>query len=209
MQITRKLFRLAALMLLVVVNTLTISAQTTQPSPTREERLKKQESKMVFPLVKGSFLSGVIPVEDITSKPDPAKQVKLIFDFTQSTSTGKQATKINEGLEEVARILNLHIASGVKKEKLKAVIIFHSGSILSVLSNEFYQQKYQSNNPNLDMLGQLNAAGVEMIICGQSLALREIEHRLLLPQVKIALAAKTTLTKYHGEGYFEFPIHAE
>jgi intracellular sulfur oxidation DsrE/DsrF family protein len=209
MQITTKLFRLAALMLLVVVNTLSLSAQTTQPSPTREERMKKQESNMVFPLVKGSYLSGVIPVEDITSKPDPNKEVKLIFDFTQSTSTGNQANKINEGLEEVARILNLHIAAGVKKEKLKAVIVFHAGSILSVMKNDFYQQKYKATNPNMDMLGQLSAAGVDLVICGQSLALREIPHPMVLPQVKIAYAAKTTLSKYLGEGYVEFPIKEE
>lgn len=177
--------------------------------PTREELFKKQESKMIFPLIKGGAMCGVIPVEDITSKPDPNKEVKLIFDFTQSTSSGNQANKINEGLEEVARVLNLHIAAGVKKEKLKAVIVFHSGSILSVMKNEFYQQKYKATNPNLDILGQLTAAGVNMVICGQSLALRDIPHPMVLPEVKIAYAAKTTLSKYLGEGYVEFPVKAE
>jgi intracellular sulfur oxidation DsrE/DsrF family protein len=182
-----------------------ITFSQTSP-PAREELFKKQESKMVFPLIKGGPMCGVIPVEDITSKPDPNKEVKLIFDFTQSTSTGNQAFKINEGLEEVARVLNLHVAAGVKKEKLKTIIVFHAGSIFSVMNNAFYQQKYQAPNPNLEMLNQLTTAGVEMIICGQSLALREIPHNMVLPQVKIAVAAKTTLSRYHAEGYYGFEI---
>jgi intracellular sulfur oxidation DsrE/DsrF family protein len=182
-------------------------SQTT--APTREERFKKLESKMIFPLIKGGSMCGVIPVEGINSKPDPDKEIKLIFDFTQSTSKDNQAKKINEGLEEVARILNLHIAAGVKKEKLKPVIVFHSGSILSILNNEYYQQTYKSDNPNMNILNQLSSTGVEMVICGQSLALRDVPHIMLLPEVKIALAAKTTLTKYKSEGYIEFIIKTE
>lgn len=77
------------------------------------------------------------------------------------------------------------------------------------MTNEFYQQKFQATNPNLDILGQLSLAGVELVICGQSLALREIPHPNVLPQVKIAYAAKTTLSKYQGDGYVEFPIKTE
>lgn len=205
MNITKNFCYLGAMVILVTSN-LPLLAQT---SPTREELLKKQESKLIFPLINGGVSCGVVPVQNITSMPDPKKEVKLIFDFTQATSTGNQAKKINEGLEEVARILNLHIAAGVKKEKLKAVIVFHSGSITSVMTNEFYQQKFQATNPNLDILGQLSLAGVELVICGQSLALREIPHPNVLPQVKIAYAAKTTLSKYQGDGYVEFPIKTE
>jgi len=205
MKIIKNFCYLVVLGMLVTAN-LPLLAQT---SPTRAELLKKQESKLIYPLIKGGVSCGVVPVENATSKPDPNKEVKLIFDFTQATSSGNQAKNINEGLEEVARILNLHIAAGVKKEKLKAVIVFHAGSIMSVMNNEFYQQKFQATNPNLDILGQLSVAGVELIICGQSLALREIPHPNVLPQVKIAYAAKTTLSKYQGDGYVAFAIKTE
>jgi intracellular sulfur oxidation DsrE/DsrF family protein len=178
-------------------------------APTREERFKKLESKMIFPLIKGGAMCGVIPVENITSKPDPNKEIKLIFDFTQSTSEGNQAKKINEGLEEVARILNLHIAAGVKKEKLNSVIVFHSGAIFSILTNGYYQQKYQTDNPNLDILNQLSAAGVQMVICGQSLALREMPHNQIIPGAKVAISAKTTLSKFAADGYYTFSIKPE
>ena len=196
--------------ILIVCTTLLTHISICQTaSLTREERFKKLESKMIFPLIKGGYMCGVIPVDNITSKPGTHIDIKLIFDFTQTTSKDNQAKKINEGLEEVARILNLHIASGVKKTKLKSVIIFHSGSIISILNNEFYQQNYKSNNPNVDMLKQLSSAGVEMVICGQSLALRNVPHSMLLPDVKIALAAKTTLSKYQSQGYIAFEIKTE
>jgi intracellular sulfur oxidation DsrE/DsrF family protein len=209
MHFTGKHFRLAAFMLMGLVHTFSITAQTTQASPTRDERLKKQESKMVFPMIKGSYLSGVIPVENAALKAGPNETVKLMFDFTQATSAGKQANKVNEGLEEVARILNIHVVSGVKKENIKAVIVFHAGSIMSVLSDNYYQQNYQAANPNIAMLNQLQAAGVELYICGQSLALREISASMVLPQVKVALAAKTTLTHFDALGYYEFVIKGE
>lgn len=194
-------------LLLIVVSTFIMQITFGQNSnPTREERFKKLESKMIFPLIKGSTMCGVIPVEHISSKPDPNKEIKIMFDFTQTTSKDNQAKKINEGLEEVARVLNLHIAAGLKKEKLKVVIVFHSGSILSVLTNEYYQQTYKSDNPNIGMLNQLNAAGVEMVICGQSLALREISHNQLIPEILVAISAKTTLSKYAAEGYFNYSI---
>lgn len=154
-------------------------------------------------------MSGIIPVENITNSLDPKKDVKLIFDFTQSTSAGNQANKVNEGLEEVGRVLNLHIAAGVKKEKLRVVIIFHSGSILSILSDEYYQKTYQSNNPNQDIIHQLSTAGVQMVICGQSLALRNISHKEVIPIVQVAMSAKTTLSKYGAAGYYYFSIKQE
>lgn len=197
-------------LLLIVFSTFIMQITFGQTSnPTREERFKKLESKMIFPLIKGGAMCGVIPVEHISSKPDPNKEIKIMFDFTQTTSKDNQAKKINEGLEEVARVLNLHAASGVTKEKLKAVIVFHSGSILSILTNEYYQQNYKSDNPNMDILNQILSAGVEMVICGQSIALRNVPYSQIIPDCKVAISAKTTLSKYAADGYYTFSVKPE
>ncbi len=195
--------RFMGMLFFTIVANLCLNAQT---AANREEIFKKMESKMVFPLIKGGAMCGVLPVENLDIKSDPDKEVKLMFDFTQSTSTGNQAVKINEGLEEVARILNLHVLAGTKKEKLKAVIVFHSGAIFSVFTDAYYREKYQGSNPNLDLLTQLSAAGVQMVVCGQSLALREIPRADILPFIQVAVAAKTTLSKYHAQGFYEFII---
>ena len=114
----------------------------------KEDRFAKLEPKMVFPMIKGSKMTGVVPVDFITNAPDTKEEIKLVFDFTQSTANNAQGSHVNEGLEEVIRILNLHIASGFKRENLKAVIVFHSASILSIMNDEYYRKTYKTNNPN-------------------------------------------------------------
>ena len=172
----------------------------------REERFKKQETKMVYPMFNAGVLSGVFPVENATYKPDPSKEVKLMFDFSQATSPGNQATKLNEGLAEVARVLNLHVAAGTPKEKIKAIVVFHAGSISTLLNDSFHQKLFQQPNPNESLLRQLNAAGISLIVCGQSLQLRDQPASNLLPFIQVAFSAKTTFTQYLGKGYNAYAI---
>ncbi len=184
-----------------------IQAQTQNTAAvSREERFTKLEPKMIYPLIKGSKMTGVIPIENISNKPDTDKELKLIFDFTQGTFNNAQGTHVNEGLEEVGRIMNLHIAAGYKKENLKTIIIFHSASLLSILNNEYYQKAYGKPNPNNDLFSQFQKAGTGLIVCGQSLQFRELSHTELLPSIQIAFSAKTTLSKYQDKGYIVFTI---
>lgn len=187
-------------------------AQTENATPaplTREQRYAKVEPQLIYPLVKGTMMSGVLPVKDLSNRLDPNEKISLIFNFTQGTANKAQATHINEGLDEVARILNLHIAAGIKKENLKAVIVFHSAAVMSILSNDYYQMNYGGKNPNLDFLNQLKTAGVETVVCGQSLGLRGFTKSELLPQIQIAQSAITTLSKYQHKGYILFEIKEE
>ena len=194
------------------ISCLAVFAQTPKPDSaviTREQRYAKVAPLLIFPLIKGSIMSGVLPVSDITNKVDPKTKMKLIFNFTRGTANKAQGTHFNEGLEEIGRILNLHIAAGIKKENLKAVIVFHSSALLSVLTNEYYQKNYKSQNPNLDLLKQLQDAGVELVVCGQSMGLRGFTKADLLPGVQIAQSALTTMSKYEAQGYIPFVIEEE
>ncbi|MGB4961030.1 MAG: DsrE family protein, partial [Saprospiraceae bacterium] len=175
-------------------------------TPTKEERYAKMQNKLVYPLIKGSYMTGVMPILFANDHPSSKKKIKLIFDFTQSTANKAQGTHVNEGLEEVARILNLHVAAGYKKENIKTVIVFHSGSIISILNDSYYASKYQSDNPNKEMLGLLSGVGASFVVCGQSASLREIGPSEFLPEIKFAVSARTTLTKYQDEGYILFAI---
>jgi intracellular sulfur oxidation DsrE/DsrF family protein len=193
---------------LLVLSTLA-TAQNPANTQNRDERFKKLEGKMIFPVLNAGYLSGVLPVDNIAEKPDPNTEVKLMFDFTQATSSGNQAQKVNEGLSEVVRVLNLHAAAGIPKDKIKAIIVFHAASITTVMNDAFYQKQYQLNNPNAALLKELNDFGCNLVICGQSLQLREVPTTNLLPFIKVAVAAKTTLSKYHQQGYFLFEIKGE
>ena len=194
--------------LIVVFALLSVSivAQDSKPI-SKEDRFAKLESKMIFPMIKGSKMTGVVPVDFITNAPDKEEKMKLVFDFTQNTANNAQGTHVNEGLEEVIRVLNLHIASGFKKENLKAVVVFHSASILSIMNDEYYRKIYKTNNPNVDLLNQLLKNNIELVVCGQSIMLRELSPDDFLPNIQFALSAKTTLSKYQNIGYILFDIN--
>lgn len=183
-----------------------IVAQDSKPI-SKEDRFAKLESKMIFPMIKGSKMTGVVPVDFINNVLSPETNMKIIFDFTQSTANNAQGSIVNEGLEEVARILNLHLAAGLKRDNLKTVVVFHSASLLSILHDEYYQNKYGNNNPNKDILNQLMKNGIDLVVCGQSIMLRELSPGDILPGIQFALSAKTTLSKYQNIGYILFDIN--
>lgn len=69
-----------------------------------------------YPFIKGSKWSGVIPVSDPAEIPDPMHDYKLLFELTDK-NPDSLAKEINRGLDEVARVLNLHVASGIPPKK--------------------------------------------------------------------------------------------
>jgi intracellular sulfur oxidation DsrE/DsrF family protein len=178
----------------------------TAPTTVREQKFNRLAPKMTYPLINAGPMSGVLPIEGITNSPDTKKEVRLLFDFTQSTPSGIQAEEINPGLLEVARVINLHAAAGYDPKKIKSVIVFHSGSILSIMNAEYYMEQYKKTNPNLELLEKLQKAGATMVVCGQSLELRDFKSAQLVKGIDVALSAKTTLTKYHQAGFFTFEI---
>lgn len=186
------------------VVTILVSLQAHSQSAGRIAKEPKMEpfvSLLEYPLIKGSKWTGIVPVKKTTDKPDVNKVYKIVFDFTQN-GIGKDLTENpNEGLEEVARVLNLHIAAGIKKEHLKATIVVHSGASMSILNNETYFKKFKVNNPNEGLINQLQKAGVKIVLCGQTMNLRGIQENELYKDVFIAVAAKVALVKYQSMGY--------
>lgn len=200
---------LPAILMLAACLAITFLQSLLHAQPTRMERFKKLAPQMVYPFMKGSFMSGVIPVSNLSEMPDTNREYKLIFDFTQASAPGTQTIEMNPGLDEVARILNLHMAAGIPRSKIKAVVVFHAGSIPILLQEAAHQSLLKVSNPNIAFLTELNTLGCRLVVCGQSLALREIPAGQLLPFIHIALAAKTTITKYYQEGYYVFEIKGE
>ena len=197
-------------LILSIFLTVSLCAQelkTASKPISKEDRFAKLESKMIFPMIKGSKMTGVVPVDFINNVLSSETNMKIIFDFTQSTANNAQGSHVNEGLEEVARILNLHLAAGLKRDNLKAVVVFHSASLLSILHDEYYLSKYGNNNPNKDILNQLMKNGIDLVVCGQSIMLRELSPGDILPGIQFALSAKTTLSKYQNLGYILFDIN--
>ncbi|MBK8292079.1 MAG: DsrE family protein [Flammeovirgaceae bacterium] len=150
----------------------------------------------VSPVVKN--YGGIFEIPYADEKPDPTLDYKIVIEVVSNTD---KYDSINWPLFNVARLLNLHVTGGVPKEKIQVVVVIHGGAAFTVMNNEAYKAKYGVDNPNLNLYQELQQAGVKMFVCGQSLIARKIDRLKMVPEVKIATSALTTLTTYQLKGH--------
>ncbi|MEB2784723.1 DsrE family protein [Algoriphagus persicinus] len=113
----------------------------------------------------------------------------------------KDSTAIHPVILEVARTYNLNIANGVPAEKIHIAAVIHGGLVQAILSEEAYQKKYQTSNPNLAAIKALENAGDKFYVCGQSMGFYNHSSKHITPLVKMAISAKTTFIILDQMGY--------
>jgi predicted peroxiredoxin len=223
---TRKINSMRKLIVLFALTCTIVSICTAQtPATGNTEQAKKDSvahAKMIqdslkmaklfaiaqYPLLKGSKWSGVIPVSDPTEIPDPNRDYKLLFEITER-NPDSLAKDINAGLDEVTRVLNLHFASGIPAKNLMPVIVVHGPGLRALMTNECYRKKHSIDNPNLQLIHDLEKMGAKFIACGQAMAFTETKKEDLLPDIKISLTAQTVLSNYQLQGYVLYSIKAD
>lgn len=139
------------------------------------------------------------PVADPDYKMDADATYKVLFDVT--TSADEKPEQVNKGLETAARFLNMHVKAGKSRETLHPVMVVHGSASYGLLKNEYYKEKYGVDNPNIGLIQALDKAGVEIYICGQTAAHRDIGAEKRLSEVKLALSAMTVLIELQQQGY--------
>lgn len=148
------------------------------------------------PVIKSAGTISDIPFA--TVKGDPTMDYNIVIDIMLGAPKPDQ---VNSGLDNVARLLNLHAVAGVPANKMHVVLAVHNESANALMNNEAYQKKYDVDNPNLKLLEELHNAGVKITVCGQSLVKRAIDYKTLAPNVEVAISMLTTLTTYQLKGY--------
>ncbi len=160
-----------------------------------------------YPLITSAKMSGVVPVENPTEKPDPTMEYKLLFELTYN-NPDSMAKELNDGLAEIGRVINLHVASGIPAEKIIPVVVVHGSALYSVMNNEAYQKKYACENPNLQLIAELEQkAVVKFIACGQAMAFFQVDRSTLPPEFKVSLTAQTVLSNYQTKNYVLYVIN--
>lgn len=172
----------------------------TEKDFTEKVKWAKIKAIAVYPLLNGGENSGIVPVSNPTEIPDPKLEYKLLFEIT-ANNPDSVAKEINGGLAEVARVINLHIASGVPLKKITPVIVVHAAALAAITTNKYYKEKFKMDNPNLKLIDDLKNIGSRFIACGQAMAFFGIRKEDLLPLVKISLTAQTVLSSYQLKGY--------
>ncbi|HEV7231954.1 MAG TPA: DsrE family protein [Bacteroidia bacterium] len=166
-------------------------------------RWEKLKAGKIYPVINAGDGSGVVPVKDPTEIPDPNMDYKLLFELTAS-NPDSVASELNYGLVEIARIINLHVASGVPLKKIHIVIVAHGFGLNVLTSNAYYKEHFKRENPNLKLINQLAALDARFIACGQALAYFNVNKEALLPNVKVSLTAQTVLSSYALKGYMRY-----
>lgn len=130
--------------------------------------------------------------------PDPGLVYKIVIDLKAQSP---DPARINPGLNNIARMLNLYAAGDIQPKQLKVVAAIHGNATFTVLNNKGYKSKYGVDNPNLELISQLKSAGVDLYICGQSLVARNGGFDNVNPDITIALSMLTVVTERQMKGY--------
>lgn len=154
------------------------------------------EEPQLGPIIKDYGPSFLVENKDIPLVPD--YQYRVVFELAKySTDT----TAMNQQLVRVARFLNMHGRQGITMDNMDIAVVVHADALKSMLKHDSYQQRFGSENPNLDLVHKLAEAGVEMYVCGQSLGFRQWDKSEMASPIKVGLSAMTLINYFHSEGY--------
>lgn len=155
--------------------------------------------------VYGPIIDGYGPVFMIEDRNAalPAEHVyKVVFDAA-SYPGGDDA--LNVELESVARFINMHGGNGVSLDDMDIAVVLHGAALKSVLSDGAYRARFDTKNPNAELVQLLSKAGVRFYVCGQSMGFRGFGKGELAENVSLALSAMTSLAILQSQGYSLLP----
>ncbi len=141
---------------------------------------------------------GIWDIPQATVTADKNLDYKIVIDLHSGPDSPEM---INPALNNVARMLNLHAVAGADPEKMHVVLAIHASATYSIMTNAGYRDKYGVENPNIELIRQLDGAGVKLTVCGQSLIAREVPFEEVQREVEVSTSMLTTVSMYQNKGY--------
>jgi DNA-binding transcriptional ArsR family regulator/intracellular sulfur oxidation DsrE/DsrF family protein len=153
------------------------------------------------PVIDGA--GRIRPLPHAAYQPDPDASCKAVFAIIHAS---ERPGDVNKALERLARTVNLYVNAGVPAARLEFVAVASGRATAIALDDVHYKERHGVDNPNLPVIRQLRAAGVDVAVCGQAV----IEHHYALEwidgDVTVALSALTTITQLQQRGYALMPL---
>ena len=134
-------------------------------------------------------------------QPNPKSEYKLLFDIKCEA----EKSGVNKGLWIMARTLNLFSLAKVPSKNITLVASIHGDATYIALSDSSYRKKFGTSNPNLDIIEQLKNKGVNLYVCSQATAAREIEVEMIHPDITPAISGLSVLASYQMKGFILMP----
>lgn len=188
----------------LLISILGMGTTSAQTEPNRETKRMSKMQMAQYPLIRSHPLTLVLPVEGVDERPDTTMQYNILFNWTWAARDSVKAKRTNFGLQEIGRIINLHIASGIPRNKMNIVVAAYGYTPFALINNEAYRAKFNTDNPNSKLLQELVENGVKFLVCGQAMGFLDVEKKSLLPGLKVAYTSQTVLSSYQLKGYVRF-----
>ena len=144
----------------------------------------------------------IMPVKELDVPLPENFNYKAVFDVI---TTASDIDSHSRRIESVARFINMHTDRGVDLEDISLAVVFHGKAAKDILTDGAYSAKYQTPNPNKELIQSLAKVGVKFYICGQTSDFRGYKRKDILPEVSIALSAMTQLVVLQTKGYALLP----
>jgi intracellular sulfur oxidation DsrE/DsrF family protein len=128
--------------------------------------------------------------------------LKAIFDVAGAP---EESEKLNYRLETVARYLNMHARAGVPSNRIETAVVLHGRATRSALRADVFEKRYGHAHPDAALIRELAAAGVRILVCGQSAAAYEFRPGELAAGVEMSLSAMTALVRLQQNGFALIP----
>lgn len=160
----------------------------------------QDNSPFIFPQI--ARFGGIVHLPQAAEP--PARGAKIVFDIVAESKPEEP----NKGLESVARYLNLNADAGFKPSDVKLALVLHGQATKAALNHEAYaKQTNGAKNPNLELIHALKMCGVEVFVCGQSLARSKLSTAEVARDVTVAASAMTVNANKQLAGYAIISIH--
>ncbi|QDU28530.1 DsrE/DsrF-like family protein [Anatilimnocola aggregata] len=154
----------------------------------------------VFPQI--ARFGGIVRTPEAAEP--PRRGAKIVFDIVADS----KHDELNKGLESVARYLNLNAEAGHKPADVKLALVLHGSATKAALGDTAYaKHTAATKNPNLELIHELKACGVEVFVCGQSLARNKFAAADVAGDVAVAVSAMTVNANKQFDGYAYISIH--
>ena len=114
---------------------------------------------------------------------------------------------MNPAVEKLARFVNIYSGAGREPATASIAVVLHGDATLVVLNSDAYAKRFGvKTNPNLDCLHRLHEAGVQIMVCGQSLAGKKADASDVVVFADVAVSGLTAMVNLQDDGYRYVPL---
>ena len=142
------------------------------------------------------------PIDDRDVALEEGAVYRAVFDVATYSD---DVSKLSRRLESVARFINMHARNGTPLENMQLAVVLPGQAVKTVMTHAAYRERFDIDNPNLELVTRLHNAGVQFYMCGQSIAFTGVGKDELADPVNVALSAMTMLAVLQKDGYALLP----